>query len=216
MRKYFIESLEKLNTDLIELGAMCEKYIDTINLALVNKDVKLAKELMAHVPEFNTMNRRVEADALTLVLRQQPVAGDFRRLQATLKILGDLNRIATMCGDFAELLVYMCEYDYKVENVLGEIAAETRDMMSNAVECYVKMDLELCEQTIRQDDNVDNYFAKVKEKLEKSMSKSQKIHNVILDKLMLAKYYERIGDHAENIAQWVKYAVTGLYKGEEL
>ncbi|MDY6073568.1 MAG: phosphate signaling complex protein PhoU [Eubacteriales bacterium] len=216
MRKFFIESLEKLDTDLIELGAMCEKSIDNINNALINKDADIAKEVMASAPEFTIVSRKVETDALTLVLRQQPVAGDFRKLQATMKIIADLNRISAMCADFCELLLYMCEYDYKIEKSLVDIANETKSMLSNAVECYIKMDLDLCEQTIRQDDKVDALFAQVKEKLEKEMSKNQKIHNVILDKLMIAKYYERIADHAENIAHWVKYVVTGLYKGEQL
>lgn len=216
MRKYFIQSLEKLNTDLIELGAMCEQAVDSVNKALVNNDVDVARELIATIPEITAFNRRVEANALNLVLRQQPVASDFRRIQATLKILADLDRIANMCGDLSQLLVYMSDYKYKVGSLISDMALATKAMINASIESYVKMDLELCENTISQDDIVDNYFSQVKDKLEHSISKSQKIQNVVLDKLMVAKYLERIADHAENIAQWVKYALTGTYKGESL
>lgn len=216
MRKFFIESLEKLNTELIELGAMCEQSIDNVNKALLDNNMDIAKETMNSIPDITLINRRVEARALDLVLRQQPVASDFRRIQATLKILGDLDRIANMCGDLCQLLIYMSEYKYKVGDTLNKMALATKSMINNAVESYVKMDLDLCQSTIEQDDIVDNYFIEIKEKLEKDIGKSQKIQNTVLDKLMVAKYFERIADHAENIAQWVKYVLTGMYKGEML
>ena len=212
MRSYFDKQLALLNTELIEMGALCEEVIALSYKALTNADKELAKKVAPLDNEIDQKERDIESLCLKLILQQQPVARDLRQISAALKMITDMERIGDQAEDIAEII---CEQEVRgIENdeLLREMAQYTTKMVTESVDAFVKHDLILAQKVIADDDTVDSFFEKVKDELIEKISKNPEEGKYALDLLMIAKYYERIGDHAVNIAEWVIFSVTGEHK----
>ena len=196
MRSKFDEQLALLNRDLTKMGSLCEEALALAAKALANADGQTAAKIAPIDSEIDQMERTIESLCLKLLLQQQPVARDLRQISAALKmIIGFLNgRIGTDAQ-------YICQ-----------MAVAAMRMVTESVEAYVKRDVAMAEATIQHDDVVDDLFLKVKESLIQMISENPKDGEYALDLLMIAKYFERIGDHATNIAEWVVFSVTGVHE----
>ena len=210
MREYYGEQLNELHEKLIAMGKACEESIKKSYEALKKKDTGLAREIMDGSIEISHMERDIESKCMKLLLLQQPVAGDLRNVSAALKTITDLERIGINAGDIAEIIETV-DFDFNENNIpLRDMAEETIQMITDSMTAFVDEDIKLARNTIKRDDKVDSLFLKVREGLcSGKMMESQR-----LDQLMIAKYYERIGDHSVNIARWVIYAVSGAHDEE--
>ena len=198
MRNKFDEQLSQLNHEMIEMGALCEEVIALASRALTENDKSLAARVAPLDSEIDRKERDIENLCLKLLLQQQPVARDLRQISAALKMITDMERI----GDQAE-----------DNDLLREMAKAAIRMVTESDDAYVKCDTMLAEQVIAGDDTVDGYFTQVKERLIYKIAQDPADGEYALDLLMIAKYFERIGDHATNIAEWVIFSVTGVHKG---
>ena len=201
MRSRFDEQLALLNRELIEMGALCEEVIALSAQALTEGNAELAARVAPLDQEIDRKEREIESLCLKLLLQQQPVAKDLRQISAALKMITDMERIGDQAEDIAE-----------ISNLLREMARSTIKMVTESVDAYVKHDTALADQVIAEDDTVDDYFARVKKDLIKRIAQDPDDGEFALDLLMIAKYFERIGDHATNIAEWVIFSVTGEHK----
>lgn len=215
MRSRFDEQLAQLNTDLIEMGALCEEVILMAAQALTSGDKQLAAKVKPLDREIDQMERNIESLCLKLLLQQQPVAKDLRQISAALKMITDMERIGDQAEDIAEIISFFNGRTGEECKYIGAMAEATVKMVTESVDAYVKRDVALAETAIAHDDVVDDYFEKVKNSLIKIIASAPEDGGYALDLLMIAKYFERIGDHATNIAEWVVFAVTGIHKGEE-
>ena len=209
MRNRFHRELVRLNNELIEMGSMIEKSIETAVKAMVNQDVELANRVIESDDEIDQQERQIEDLCLKLLLQQQPVAKDLRQVSTALKMITDIKRIGDQASDVAEIIGFLngrtseeCEY-------LDQMASATIKMVTESIDSFVKSDLDLANSIIDYDDVVDDYFNKVKVFLIDLIAKNPKDGEYALDLLMIAKYFERIGDHAVNVAKWVVFSVTG-------
>ena len=208
MRTGFDEQLEQLNTRLIKMGALFESSIAMAAKALLDGDLALARRVAALDLEIDNAQRDIEAFCMKLLLRQQPVARDLRSISAALKMITDMERIGDQSEDIAEI-VTMAQLTASDETLhIGEMARAAIGMVTDSVEAFVKRDVALARQVVSDDDIVDGLFDEVKSAIANRFRNSDSL-TCALDLLMIAKYFERIGDHAVNIAQWVLYAVTG-------
>lgn len=212
MRNRFDRQLEQLNNELIQMGSMIEHAIEMAVSALVNQDTEKAKKAMAYDVEIDHQERDIESLCMKLLLQQQPVARDLRLISAALKMITDMERIGDHAGDISEMTLLMSGAPYIIspEEIQG-MAKETTDMVIKSVDAFVKRDMELAKKVIAQDDIVDDLFMKVKQDLIQMINKSAENGEQAADILMVAKYFERIGDHATNIAEWVIYSITGTH-----
>ncbi|NLZ66124.1 MAG: phosphate signaling complex protein PhoU [Clostridiaceae bacterium] len=215
MRSRFVRQLSRLNKELIEMGALCELAIKTVSEALTNRDFELAETLYAIDEEIDQKERDIEALSLKLLLRQQPVAGDLRQISAALKMITDLERIGDQAEDIAEIIVHLTDKDDDLESELSGMANATMKMVTDSVDAYVKRDPELARAVMAADDVVDNYFSNIKKDLIDAIASDPESGEYALDILMIAKYYERIGDHAVNVAEWVVFSITGIHRTTE-
>ena len=215
MRSRFDEQLTRLNQALIEMGAMCEEVIALAAKALADRDPRLAKKVAPLDGEIDRMERDIEAMCLRLLLQQQPVAGDLRRISAALKMITDMERIGDQAEDIAEIIPYMEGRSGEECAAVGEMAKAAIQMVTRSVDAFVHRDTDLARKVIAYDDVVDDDFDRVKAALIGLIAKNPADGEYALDLLMIAKYFERIGDHAVNIAGWVVFAVTGVHPGEE-
>lgn len=215
MRSRFDEQLTRLNQALIEMGAMCEEVIALAAKALADRDPRLAKKVAPLDGEIDRMERDIEAMCLRLLLQQQPVAGDLRRVSAALKMITDMERIGDQAEDIAEIIPYMEGRSGEECAAVGEMAKAAIQMVTRSVDAFVHRDTDLARKVIAYDDVVDDDFDRVKAALIGLIAKNPADGEYALDLLMIAKYFERIGDHAVNIAGWVVFAVTGVHPGEE-
>ena len=215
MRSRFDEQLALLNRELIEMGALCEEVIALSSQALTEGDTALAAKVAPLDSEIDHKEREIENLCLKLLLRQQPVARDLRQISAALKMITDMERIGDQAEDIAEIITYMdCECANSA--LLREMAKDTIKMVTESVDAYVRRDTELAKLVIAEDDIVDDYFAKVKKELIAQIAENPAGGEQTLDFLMIAKYFERIGDHAVNVAEWVQFVRTGRYKDESM
>ena len=212
MRNRFDRQLEQLNNELIQMGSMIEHAIEMAVSALVNQDTEKAKKAMAYDVEIDHQERDIESLCMKLLLQQQPVARDLRLISAALKMITDMERIGDHAGDISEMTMIMSDETYIIspEEIQG-MAKETTDMVIKSIDAFVKRDMELAKKVIAQDDVVDDLFMKVKQDLIQMINKSAENGEQAADILMVAKYFERIGDHATNIAEWVIYSITGSH-----
>lgn len=213
MRSRFDEQLEQLNTEMIRMGAMCEEVIALAASALVKGDTETASQITPLDKEIDQKERDIENLCMKLILQQQPVARDLRQISAALKMITDMERIGDQAEDIAEIITFLNGRTAEEHSQIREMAKATIKMVTDSVDAYVKHDTELAEQVIAYDDVVDEYFDSVKTNLIGMVSKNPTDGEYALDLLMIAKYFERIGDHATNIAEWVLYSVTGV-RGE--
>ena len=211
MRNKFDEQLFELNRELIEMGSMCEEAIAQIAKALAMGDVELANRVKEDALGIDQMERDIERRCMRLLLHQQPVARDLRQISAALKMITDMERIGDMAEDIAEIVMFLNGQTMKGIEIVLDMAHETSKMVTASVDAFVKKDTVLAEAVLAQDDIVDNYFSIIKQKIIGLISENKKDGEFALDILMIAKYFERIGDHATNIAEWVIYSVTGTH-----
>ena len=214
MRTRFGEQLSKLNTELIEMGALCEEVIALAVDALTKADAGLAKTVAPVDEKIDQKERDIEALCLKLLLQQQPVARDLRQISAALKMITDMERIGDQAKDIAELIRFLPPRPIEQGELLRKMARAVIKMVTESVDAFVKHDIMIAKAAIADDDTVDAYFDSVKDELIARIAKNPQDGAFALDLLMVAKYFERIGDHAVNIAEWVIFSVTGVHKEE--
>ena len=214
IRSRFDEQLELLNRELIEMGALCEQVISMAARALMSGDTKLAAQITPLDGEIDQMERDVESRCLKLLLQQQPVAKDLRQVSAALQMVTDMERIGDQASDIAEIIGFLHGRGGEDCAFIGQMGEATIRMVSGSIDAFVRRDTKLADEVIAHDDIVDAYFLKVKTALIQYIAASPDDGEYALDLLMIAKYFERIGDHAVNIAEWVLFSVTGVHKGD--
>ena len=214
MRNRFDEQLHALNHELLEMGALIERAIRNATDALENQDAEAALQTMAAEKEVNQAERDIEALCMKLLLQQQPVARDLRFISSALKMITDMERIGDQATDIAELVMFLSKEPYvKPLNHLPQMAEKSIRMVTGALDAYVRKDIALAQEIMGMDDEIDSLFVTVKDELIALIRNDATAGSQAVDLLMIAKYYERIGDHAQNIAEWVEYALTGRHKG---
>ena len=214
MRSRFDEQLAILNRELIEMGALCEEAIALAAKALTDKDKTMAAKVAAMDAEIDQKERNIESMCLKLLLQQQPVARDLRQISAALKMITDMERIGDQAEDISEIVITLDGRYAENSALLKGMAESTIQMVTESVDAYLKRDTALAHKVIEMDDIVDDYFDQVKAELISKIAGEPADGEYALDLLMIAKYLERIGDHAVNIAEWVIFSVTGKH-GEE-
>ena len=212
MRNRFDEQLYELNREIIEMGAMCEEAIASAVKALTTGDMELAGRVKTNSSAIDQMERDIEGRCMKLLLHQQPVARDLRLISAALKMITDMERIGDQAEDIAEIVTFLKGHTMEGMELIEEMARETIEMVTASVDAFVKKDVELAQKVINKDDIVDDYFSRVKCGIITLITENHADGEFALDLLMIAKYFERIGDHATNIAEWVIYSVTGTHK----
>ena len=215
MRNRFDEQLNELNSEMIRMGALCEEVIALAAKALDEGDRALAKKVAPLDTQIDQKERTIETLCLRLLLQQQPVARDLRTISAALKMITDMERIGDQASDICEIATMGHLRSPRPEH-FASMAQAAISMVHRAIDAYIHKDIELAQQVELSDDIVDALFNDVKADLIAGLRGHPDRTEECLDLLMIAKYLERIGDHAVNIAEWVVYAITGLYKGEEL
>lgn len=213
MRNRFDRQLSTLNDELIEMGSMIEKSIETAIKALVNQDVDLARHAIEADEEIDRQERIIEDLCLKLLLQQQPVAKDLRLISSALKMITDMERIGDHASDISEITIALADQPYikKLEHI-QQMVKETMIMLVGSIEAFVDKDLEKANEVIKRDDVVDDLFDKVKKELIQMIHENADKGEQAADLLMAAKYMERIGDHATNISEWVIFSITGEHK----
>ena len=209
MRNHFDQQLENLNTQLIEMGALCESAISYAIEALMNNNTDLAEEADLAEKEIDKKEREIESLCLKLLLQQQPVAKDLRQISSALKMITDMERIGDQASDIAEIARFSDLKDCSDAVHIEEMGKETISMVTESIEAYVRKKPELAKKVILHDDKVDHLFSTVKSGVISMLAHNTLKGEQALDLLMIAKYLERIGDHAVNIAEWVLFSITG-------
>ena len=214
MRNRFDRQLLQLNNELIEMGSLIEKAIEMAIAALVKQDVERAGDAIKFDEEID--HQEIEGLCMKLLLQQQPVARDLRLISAALKMITDMERIGDHAADISEMTILMAGSTYEKSEMdielVKEMAKETTDMVIKSVDAFVSKDLELARHVIKQDDVVDDLFDRFKHQLILKINENVKNGEQATDMLLVAKYFERIGDHATNIAEWVIYSITGAHE----
>ena len=209
-RTNFKKQLEQLNDQMITMGSMIENAIETAIAALVSQDTERAEEAIAYDMEVDAQERNIEQLCYQLLLMQQPVASDLRLVSATMKMITDMERIGDHAADMSELTILMAGKPYIREiSDIEQMAKQTTVMVTNSVDAYVNRDIDLARKVIQMDDEVDDLFNKVKSEIIGEIRTGGDDGEQTTDLLMAAKYFERIGDHATNIAEWVIFSLTG-------
>lgn len=211
MRNSFNEQLEQLNVELIKMGALCEEAISAATKALLDRDRELGRRAGELEQEIDHKERDIEGQCMKLLLRQQPVAGDLRAVSAALRMISDMERIGDQASDIAEIARDMEESHLRERVPMGEMARAAIGMVTDSVDAFVRRDLKLAHQVLTEDDVVDQLFLRVREELISLIAAGEN-GAVCMDLLMVAKYFERIGDHAVNIAEWVEFSLTGKHE----
>ena len=212
MRNHFNDQLAQLNRELIQMGGLCEDIIEIVSRALTGWENDLIKRVTALGAEIDESERTIETLCLKLLLQQQPVARDLRQISAAMKMITDMERIGDQAEDIAEIITHLnCRVERESVQI-REMAEATMQMVREAVESYVRQDLDLAHKVMGHDDIVDDYFIKVRTSLIDIIAANPADGEYALDLLMIAKYCERIGDHCTNIAEWVEFSVTGVHK----
>ena len=212
MRNHFDEQLLKLNTELITMGSLCEEAISAAAKYLIEDDGELKESVFETDRQIDQKERDIENLCMKLLLQQQPVARDLRTISSALKMISDMERIGDQASDISEMVRFVNKSDIKSKVHIADMARAVIKMVTASVESFVKHDQELAYEVINNDDVVDNLFLKVKNELIKNVREETGDAEALIDLLMIAKYFERIGDHAENISEWVIYSITGKHK----
>lgn len=216
MRNRFDRQLVQLNNELIEMGGMIEKAISDTVKALVNQDIELASNVIEYDEEIDHQEREIEQLCLKLLLQQQPVAKDLRLISAALKMITDMERIGDHATDISEITIELSKESYiKKLDHIQQMAKETMIMLVQSVEAFVNKDMDKARTVIVHDDVVDDLFNKVKAELIAMIHEDVNAGEQASDLLMAAKYFERIGDHATNISEWVIFSITGQHPDDK-
>lgn len=212
MRNKFDSQLEKLNLELITMGALCEDAISASVKGFLDDDDALCQKAVEAEDEINRKERDIESICMKLLLEQQPVARDLRVISSALKMISDMERIGDQAYDIAEIAKFIKNSNVKSKIHIKDMAAAATKMVTDSVESFVKKDVELARAVMAYDDKVDNLFNCVKDELVQLITEDKANGEFCIDLLMIAKYLERIGDHAVNIAEWVEYSITGTHR----
>ena len=213
MRNRFDNQLAEMNNELISMGALCENAIASAVKALLEGDIKLAAAAIRIDQEIDRKEREIESMCLKLLLQQQPVASDLRLISSVLKMITDIERIGDQASDIAEIVTYLsgaCGHNTHID----QMAQATIKMVTDSLDAFVRRDLTLAWSVIEYDDVVDDYFNSIKHSLVQRLKTQEGSSEAMVDLLMIAKYFERIGDHAVNIAKWVLFSLTGSLEFE--
>ncbi|CCQ98268.1 Phosphate transport system protein PhoU homolog [[Clostridium] ultunense Esp] len=210
IRNRFDRELDLLNDELIEMGNLIESAIKAAITALKEQNVDLARRIVDNDKEIDDMERAIEQRCLRLLLQQQPVAGDLRLISAALKMITDMERIGDQAADISEISIRLANETYLKELVhIPQMAEGAIKMVKNSIDSFVRRDIELVKEVILYDDTVDQLFDIIKNELVDLVREDRDSKEQVIDLLMIAKYLERIGDHAQNIAEWVYFAIKG-------
>ena len=210
MRNKFDQQLEMLHVELIKMGALCEDAVSSAIEALEKNDIVSADSALDTDAEIDQKERDIERMCMKLLLQQQPVATDLRIVSAALKMITDMERVGDQASDIAEISRYIIESGMSINDDIRKMAKEAIKMVTDSVDSFVKKDLELARKVIAYDDVLDEWFAKLKSDVIEMIAKDSTNGEYYIDIIMIAKYLERIGDHATNIAEWVEYSITGV------
>lgn len=216
MRNRFDMQLAELNRELITMGALCEEAIAGCSKYLIENDTAIKENVFEADRQIDRKERDIEALCMKLLLHQQPVARDLRTVSSALKMISDMERIGDQASDIAEIVQYVNDVGISAETHIADMARATIKMVTDSVESFVKKDITLAKSVIEHDEVVDNLFCDVKNELITAFKTEHENAEALLDLLMIAKYFERIGDHAENIAEWVIYSITGIHADSEM
>ncbi|MCI5857967.1 MAG: phosphate signaling complex protein PhoU [Agathobacter sp.] len=209
MRSKFDEQLNQLNEEMMRMGTMIEDSIEKAIDALVNQNVTLAEEIMARDEEIDRQQKKIESICFNLLMQQQPVARDLRTISAAMKMVTDMERIGDHAADISEITVMLGNQPYPFTlDLIKKMATETMIMLIRSIEAYVEKDIEKAQSVIKHDDIIDALFDEVKQKLISLIHEAPDNGEQATDFLMIAKYFERIGDHATNISEWVIFAFS--------
>ena len=214
MRSRFDEQLKLLNRKMTEMGGECESIIAAAGKALLQGSAEDARRAQEQGHRIDQLEREIESICLKLLLQQQPVARDLRVISAALKMITDMERIGDQAEDIAEIVEFLKGRSVENGDMLEDMSRAVIKMVTESVDAYVKHDIILAEKVVSDDDTVDACFEKVKTALIDRIAQNPADGAYALDLLMIAKYFERIGDHAVNIAEWVMFSVTGVHKEE--
>ncbi len=213
MRKVYQSQLENLHVELIQMGALCERAISAAERTMLVNNEKLALEVHHLEQEIDQKERDIESLCMKMILRQQPVASDLRLISAALKMISDMERIGDQASDIADITKEIKDVSMIEKMPMRDMAEATMRMLTDSVDSFVRCDIALAKKVMEADDFVDCKFRQIKQQLIAMISEQADKSEEILDFLMIAKYYERIGDHAVNIAEWVEYSITGEHAG---
>lgn len=217
MRKLFDEELEKLNVDLTKMGHLVEVAIENMIDAFKHQDKALAKEIIANDRLINDMERTVESRAFNLILRQQPIATDLRNVTTALKIVTDLERIGDQAADIAEIIMnFEGEHAYKTVEHIPTMAKKAKIMVHESIDSFIKKDLSTARLVKSMDDEIDALFEEVKQEVAEIIKENSERIDYCIDFLMIAKYLEKVGDHAVNICEWLEFNQTGSVNNQRL
>lgn len=210
MREYFDLELKALNDKLIEMGALVEGAIKNTITIITNGEYDKLETSRIIEEKINKIEREIQSYCLNLLLLQSPVAGDLRTVSSALKMITDLERIGDQAIDIAEMSTYLkdCENIYSMTH-LSEMAERSSNMVTTAIDAFVKKDLKLAKTVATMDDAIDDLFNKVKQEVIDIINANKELDQQAIDVLLIAKYFEKIGDHAENIGEWVVFSITG-------
>ena len=208
MRDKYQEDLEKLNANILKMGKMIEIAIESTVIALMGRDIQAASTVSENDEAIDNMEREIEALCMKLLLQQQPVATDLRVITAALKMVTDMERIGDHAADIAELVLQIPDCKYNKMDTITDISTQIIKMIHDSVNSFIQRNYDKAQIVIAQDDIVDNLYHEIKSDLIQKIKKTDDGEQ-ILDYLLIARYFERIGDHATNIAKWVVFAITG-------
>lgn len=215
MSNKFDEQLDLLKTQMIQMGALCEEAIASATKALINGDMELAKKVITKDEDIDHKEKEIESICLKLLLQFQPVARDLRQISSALKIITDMERIGDQAADISEIIRLANIKSANNISHIANMAKATIKMVTDSIDAYVQQDLKLAKAVIDYDDVVDNLFNDVKADMIRLINEDTENGEFAIDLIMISKYFERIGDHATNIAEWVVFSITGKHVEEE-
>ncbi|MCL2164489.1 MAG: phosphate signaling complex protein PhoU [Oscillospiraceae bacterium] len=217
MRRKFDEQLAHLNESLIEMGIMVEQAIANADKALIEQDTELAQQIIASDDDIDNKENEIEGLCLKLILQQQPVASDLRLVSSALKMVTDLERIGDHATDISEITILLAKTPY-IKNMahISQMAEATKKMVTDSINAFVNRDIALANEVISYDDVVDDLFLLVRGEMLALINEDLKNSDQAIDLIMIAKYLERIGDHATNVAEWVIFSITGTHKDKRI
>lgn len=217
MRNRFDKELETLNSELIEMGSLIEEAIDDAIIALIKKDVTRGEHAVNFDNLIDEKEREIERHCLKLLLQQQPVATDLRQISTALKMIADMERIGDQAADISEIAIYIAEHNKTFLDIdFSKMADATKKMVKDCIDAFVNRDIDIANAVIAYDDVVDELFNTIKNELITAVRADGTLGEQIVDYLMVSKYFERIGDHAVNVAEWVIFSLTGEHKNERI
>ena len=214
MRTKFDEQLDLLKTQMIQMGALCEEAIASATKALINGDMELAKKVITKDEDIDHKEKEIESICLKLLLQFQPVARDLRQISSALKMITDMERIGDQAADISEIIMLANIKAANNTSHIADMAKATIKMVTDSIDAYVQQNLNLAKEVIDYDDVVDNLFNEVKADMIRLINEDTENGEFAIDLMMISKYFERIGDHATNIAEWVVFSITGKHMEE--